>query len=214
MKHIIDINTWSRRNNYEFFRNYANSWYSITTEIECGGAWTDCKASGDSFCLHYLHAVLCAANEVEALRYRKSPSGEVVLYDNIDIITPISVGDNFVTVRIPYIDDFKEFQAAARKIIDGITPEDSPYGVEDKIIASGDYDIMHLSAVPKMHFTSLSYTFQAVGTGCLFPLSVMGKACRGGDGKMRMPYSIYIDHAFVDGAHLSAFFEKIESRLR
>lgn len=213
MKRIIDLSTWSRRDNYEFFRNYANSWYAITVEIECGGSFAECKASGDSFFIRYLHAVLCAANEVEALRYRKTPEGQVVLYDKLDIITPISNGDNFVTVRIPYIADYDEFKATARKIIDGITPEDSPYGVEDEILKSGDYNVIHLSAVPKMRFTSLSYTFQAVGTGCVFPLSVMGKASYEGDGKMRMPYSIYVDHAFVDGAHLSSFFEKIEARL-
>ena len=35
MKHIIDIDTWERRDNYGFFRTYLNSWYSVTTEIDC-----------------------------------------------------------------------------------------------------------------------------------------------------------------------------------
>lgn len=35
MKHIIDIDTWERRDNYGFFRNFVNSWYSVTTEIDC-----------------------------------------------------------------------------------------------------------------------------------------------------------------------------------
>ena len=32
MKHIIDIETWERRDNYNFFRNFHNSWISITSE--------------------------------------------------------------------------------------------------------------------------------------------------------------------------------------
>ena len=28
MKHIIDIETWERRDNYNFFRNFHNSWIS------------------------------------------------------------------------------------------------------------------------------------------------------------------------------------------
>ena len=47
------------------------------------------KADGSSFFLRYLYAVLCAANEVEALRYRIDREGRPVLYDSIDIITPI-----------------------------------------------------------------------------------------------------------------------------
>lgn len=35
MKHIIDIDTWERRDNYGFFRTFLNSWYSVTTEIDC-----------------------------------------------------------------------------------------------------------------------------------------------------------------------------------
>ena len=35
MKHIIDIDAWERRDNYGFFRNFVNSWYSVTTEIDC-----------------------------------------------------------------------------------------------------------------------------------------------------------------------------------
>ena len=34
MKQIIDIETWERRDNYNFFRNFVSSWYSITTEID------------------------------------------------------------------------------------------------------------------------------------------------------------------------------------
>ena len=36
MKHIIDIDTWERRDNYNFFRTFHNSWISITSEVECG----------------------------------------------------------------------------------------------------------------------------------------------------------------------------------
>ena len=40
MKHIIDIDAWERRDNYGFFRSFVNSWYSVTTEIDC----TEAKA--------------------------------------------------------------------------------------------------------------------------------------------------------------------------
>lgn len=213
MKKFIDVTTWERRGNYEFFRDFASSWYSVTTEIECARSFEECKRSGDSFFLRYLHAVVCAANEVEALRLRRSPSGEIVLFDRIDIITPIAAGDNFVTVRIPYIPDFKKFSEEATSIISSIRPGDNPYGVEQKMIDSGDYDVIHLSAVPKIYFTSMTFTTQSVGSACTHPLSVMGKARRAADGTMSMPYAIYIDHMFVDGAHLADFFSRIESRL-
>lgn len=43
MKHIIDIDTWERRDNYNFFRTFHNSWISITSEVECGEALAAAK---------------------------------------------------------------------------------------------------------------------------------------------------------------------------
>ena len=37
MKHIIDINTWERKENYEFFLGFQNPTISITSEVECAG---------------------------------------------------------------------------------------------------------------------------------------------------------------------------------
>ena len=35
MKHIIDVDTWARRDNYRFFQSFVSSWYAVTTEIDC-----------------------------------------------------------------------------------------------------------------------------------------------------------------------------------
>ena len=55
MRHIVDIETWERRDNYNFFRGFVNSWYSITTEIDCTEASAAARASGHSFFLYYRH---------------------------------------------------------------------------------------------------------------------------------------------------------------
>ena len=103
MKHIIDIETWERRDNYNFFRNFHNSWISITSEVDCTEAFPAAKAAKRSFFLYYLYAVLRAANEVKEFRFRTDKNGQVVYHDQVDIISPIAVpGKTFYTVRIPY----------------------------------------------------------------------------------------------------------------
>lgn len=54
MKHIIDIDAWERRDNYGFFRSFVNSWYSVTTEIDCTEASAAARAAKRSFFLYYL----------------------------------------------------------------------------------------------------------------------------------------------------------------
>ena len=46
MRHIVDIETWERRDNYNFFRGFVNSWYSVTTEIDCTEASAAARACG------------------------------------------------------------------------------------------------------------------------------------------------------------------------
>ena len=159
MKHIIDIDTWERRDNYGFFRTYLNSWYSVTTEIDCTEASATARRSGHSFFLYYLYAVLRSANEVNELRYRTDKNGQVVFHDRVDIISPIAVpGKTFYTVRIPYHENFERFYAEAHALITDIPENGDPYHAEKELMQQGDYDVVHLSAVPKMFFTSITYT--------------------------------------------------------
>ena len=121
MKHIIDIETWERRDNYNFFRNFHNSWISITSEVDCTEAFPAAKAAKRSFFLYYLYAVLRAANEVKEFRFRTDKNGQVVYHDQVDIISPIAVpGKTFYTVRIPYHADFERFYAEAYHIVHNI----------------------------------------------------------------------------------------------
>ncbi len=214
MKHIIDIEKWERRDNYGFFRGFANSWYSITTEIECTEASAVARNIGRSFFLYYLYAVLRSANEVKELRYRTDKNGQVIFHDQVDIISPIAVpGKTFYTVRIPYHEDFERFYTDAHAIITDIPADGDPYNAEKILMAQGDYDVVHLSAVPKMYFTATTYTLAEIGNGCNYPLMTSGKVITR-EGKLYFPLSIYVNHAFVDGSHLSVFFGKIKEHLK
>ena len=160
------------------------------------------------------YAVVRAANEVDELRYRIDKQGQVVFHDCVDIITPIAVpGRTFFTLRIPYHEDFDTFYDEAHRLMTNIPPDGDPYGAEKTLMAQGDYDVVHLSAVPGMYFTSVTYTLAEAGNACNYPLMTAGKAITR-EGRLVMPLSIYVNHAFVDGSHLSLFFQKIEQHLK
>lgn len=214
MKHIIDIDTWERRDNYGFFRTYLNSWYSVTTEIDCTEASAAARRSGHSFFLYYLYAVLRSANEVNELRYRTDKNGQVVFHDRVDIISPIAVpGKTFYTVRIPYHENFERFYAEAHALITDIPENGDPYHAEKELMQQGDYDVVHLSAVPKMFFTSITYTGCRSRQRLQSSAVTVGKVVPRGE-RLVFPLSIYVNHAFVDGSHLASFFGKIEKYLK
>lgn len=214
MKHIVDIQTWERRDNYNFFRNFHNSWISVTSEVDCTEAFPAVKAAKRSFFLYYLYAILRAANEVKEFRYRTDKDGQVVFHDTVDAISPIAVpGKTFYTVRIPYHEDFEQFYAEAYDIVHHIPEDGDPYGAEKVITEQGDFDIIQLSATPQFYFTSLTYTQMAPGRPLDYPLMNAGKVVTR-EGRLVMPLAFTVSHAFVDGAHISLLYQKIEKILK
>lgn len=213
MKHIIDIETWERKPNYEFFLSFQNPTISITSEVECGGAKARAKAAGKSFFLYYVYAVLRAVNEIPEFRYRIDAERRVVYFDTVDMLSPIKVKENgrFFTVRFPWHEDFETFYAEAKAIIGAIDPNGEPYTAEQK---GGKelLDVMLLSATPDLYFTSLTCT-QEHRHGSNYPLMNAGKAIVR-EGKLIMPIAMTIHHGFVDGHHLSLFYKKVEEWLK
>ena len=213
MKHIIDINTWERKENYEFFLGFQNPTISITSEVECAGAKARAKAAGESFFLHYLYAVLRAVNEIPEFRFRIDAEGRVVYFDHVDMLTPIKVKENgrFFTIRLPWNTDFQTFYTTAKAIINDIDPNGNPYDMET--VGGKDLlDVILLSATPDLYFTSLTCT-QEHRHGSNYPLMNAGKAILK-EGKLVMPIAMTIHHGFIDGHHLSLFYKKVEEFLK
>ena len=213
MKHIIDINTWERKENYEFFLGFQNPTISITSEVECAGAKARAKAAGESFFLHYLYAVLRAVNEIPEFRFRIDAEGRVVYFDHVDMLTPIKVKENgrFFTIRLPWNTDFQTFYTTAKAIINDIDPNGNPYDME-KVGGKDLLDVILLSATPDLYFTSLTCT-QEHRHGSNYPLMNAGKAILK-EGKLVMPITMTIRHGFIDGHHLSLFYKKVEEFLK
>ena len=163
MKHIINIDTWERKDNYNFFRGFANSWIAITSEADCTEAFARAKERGHSFFLYYLYAITRAVNEIKELRYRWDKNGQVVYHDTVDVITPIAVpGRTFYTVRIPYHPDFDMFYREARRIITSIPEDGDPYGTDKQIAEQGDFDVF-LEVIFHLHYLYPTISRASVG---------------------------------------------------
>lgn len=225
---IIDYNTWERRDNFEFFKEFVNPCYSVTCDIECTSAFENSKREKSSFFLKYLYSILRAVNEIPELRYRienqecienegtKQCKEEIiVLYEKVSAITPIAVGPNgkFHSVNIPYIESFEEFSQKAEEIIGSIPKETNPYAAEKsaKDGVSNYMDMVLIAANPGLAFTSMTCT-QSSKYGNRKPLINVGKATKR-EGKYYIPIFISVHHGLCDGYHLTRFYNLIEKYL-
>lgn len=214
MRKIVDLDNWDRKSNYMFFKDFLNPSFSVTSEVECGELFAAAKENKFSFFLAYAHSILKASNSIKELRYRYDEvTSQVYLYDKLELLSPIQVNDEgkFFTVRLPFEPDFKVFHDQAKAIINAIPKENDPYNAE----LNPDTDklgLILISATPKLYFTSITTT-QKARHGSDYPLINVGKMVMR-EGRQVMPVAITASHSFVDGFHISLFYERIEANMK
>lgn len=217
-RRIINLNTWERLKSYEFYKNFINPQSSITAEVDCTAAYNDCHENGTSFFRKYLYAILRSVNDIKELRYRIEKvdgTDQVVLYDRISVLTPINISSNgdFTTIKVPYHLTFEKFTSVMDEIVDSLDKTSAePYFVEEDTQKRGFSDVIVVSALPDLHFTSVSPT-QSCSYGSRKPLITVGKAVLK-EGKMMMPIAISFHHGLCDGFHISKFFALVEDYLK
>lgn len=207
MKHPVDIDNWNRRENYLFFRDFANPYYSVTSQVDVTEAYIRAKALGIKFSHYAMYASLRAVNSIEALRYRQV-DGKVWLYDRIRLNTAVAREDHsFASVIIPYKDTLEEFVAEARGIIAAaMRGEGDAYG------ADSEKDTFVISVNPWYSFTGLQFQFPQ-NAGENIPLSVFGKITVDMQGRRTMPVAVSFHHGFVDGYQVGRYWEAFQHNL-
>lgn len=203
MKEIIPLESFHRKESVMFFKDFLNPNVSVTCMVDASECFRRSKASGEKFFHHYLYAILRAANDIKELHYRFSPDGDIIFYDRIDVLSPIRLPghDSFTTLRFPFFSNRANFITSVSEIIENGEGKSS-FGVEENL---EEYDVILVSSVPDLPFTSMSYT-QKNRYGNDYPLLNVGMMDT--DGKM--PLSICVNHSFVDGEHLSRFYRLVQ----
>ena len=211
-KHKIDIAHWERRDNWRFMRDFANSWYSVTSEVDCTKAFLAARRTHTSFFIKYLYAMLKAVNAIKEFGYRPDGDG-VCWFDSIGATVPFAVpGKTFYTALVPYVSDYDAFYASVKAIKDNIPPDGDPYGVNSELIRTGETGVVNISVTPNLYFTSMTYTFHKPGLGSDWPLMNVGKVVQRLD-RWVMPVAVYVDHCFVDGGNIAAFMNLLQQYL-
>lgn len=202
MKQKLDLNSWKRKEHFEFFTKMEEPFFGVTVQIDCTQAYAKSKELGISFFAYYLHKTLVAVNSIECFRYRIIDN-EVCVFDQIDASATIIREDKtFGFSLIEYSENLNEFAEITKKEIARIQ--------ETTGLITRDFSInlIHFSAVPWVNFTSYSharsFTFP---DSC--PKISFGKMIDE-NGKKTMPMSIHVHHGLIDGYDIGLFLNCFE----
>ncbi len=205
MKKPLNINEWARKDHFYFFKDFSDPFFGICTEVDCTIAYKKARELKVSFFLYYLHKSLKAANEVEEFRYR-TESEYVVVYDVVHASPTIKRKDNtFGFSYIDFIENFEEFLISAKKSIKKTQNE------KGLIPAVKNENVIHYSELPWIKFTSIKYPQNSPKNDSI-PKITFGKDFIHNNKKL-MPVCIHVNHALMDGFHVSKYLELFQNFL-
>jgi len=206
MKTEIDIENWERKDHYNFFRKFTEPFWGITVNIDCTQAYLKSKEIGFSFYLYYLYQSLKAANEIKEFRYRIE-NDKLFCYDVIHATPTVDRDDGTFGFSVfEYKKKLDDFIISAK-----IETERVRKTKGLNIEVDNCENVIHYSTIPWIQFTSLSHS-RHFGFNDSIPKISFGKTFEE-NGKKKMPVSIHVNHALVDGIHIGKYLELFQKLL-
>ena len=204
---IINIESWNRKEHFEFFSRMASPYFGITTEVDCTIAYDNAKENGNSFFAHYLHKSMIAVNSVEELRLR-IVDNKVALFEKINAGATVGRADGtFGFIFVNFSDDFETFNKELQNEIQTVLNSTGLRLNDDDI----KKDLIRHSTIPWNSFTGLLHPTNFDRTESV-PKITFGKfSIR--EGKKYLPVSIEAHHGLVDGFHLAKYLSEFQRQL-
>lgn len=207
MEHKLDIGRWKRAGLYQLFKDFEQPFFNVCFEVDVTELRRLVKDKGVSFFLASLYLSIRTCNTIEEFRYRLRDDG-VIVHDRIDPgSTILNQDETFGFCYFENHDSYAEFEAAGKATLARYRE-----GGEKLDPRSGKDDLVYYSILPWLPFTSFAHARRRDGLDSI-PRLVFGKYQQQG-GAVRMPVSLEVHHALMDGVHAGKFYDGFQARLR
>lgn len=181
--------------------------FSLVVPVSFGKVYECIRREGLHFTSAVVYLISRSANSIPELR-RRIRSDRVVEHDVVHPSFSIQTGgtDVFSFCYVDYNSDFSVFtrsvHSAMREMAATPSFEDDP----DRD------DYLFLSAIPWVHFTSLTHPIQIRNVDSI-PRITWGKLSSEEEG-CKLPVGLQAHHGVVDGRHAGAFYQTLEDLCR
>lgn len=206
MAKYLDLESWSRRELFDFFIDYSNPYFNVCAQVDVTKLVTLVRARSGvrvSSAIHYF--ALRVANEIEPFRYRLEDR-KVVVYDVVHGGTTVmKPNETFAYAYFDYQPDFEEFTETMGKAVDEIRNDTGP------LKPTMRDDVIYHTTLPWISFTSFAHA-RTKGRGDSIPRIVFGKFITEAE-RLMLPISIEVHHALMDGLHVGRYLGRLEEAL-
>ncbi len=201
----LNLATWHRKELYDLFRTYDDPFFNLVGYVDVTDLRSHCKATGESFLLHTLFISTKICNEIQAFRLRMKEE-KVLIFDTIHTGSTILLDDeSFRFCYIEYSPDRAAFLENGRTAFEAVK-QGAPLDP-----GLNQMNVIHHSSIPWVSFSSFKHA-RKYGNNDSVPKITFGKYFEE-NGRYKMPLSVEVHHALMDGLHVGRFFERYQEEL-
>lgn len=201
----IDLETWSRREHFEFFKAYGYPHFGMSANVDLTYFYPAVKQQGSSLTAAIVYLITRAANAVPEFRYRIREQS-VVEHETVHPGFTILVDeDNFTFCYVNYEEHFSAFEEKAAEKIALVREKPTLYPEKED-------DVLYMTAIPWVSFTSFLHPMRLQPEDSI-PRFVWGKFFQQGE-RILLPLGVQGHHALIDGIHIGRLYKAIETYLQ
>jgi chloramphenicol O-acetyltransferase type A len=201
----INLDTWPRKDHYNFFQNFDYPHFSLCAEMDLSVLLPEIKAKKLSFTAVMMYLIAMVANQIPEFKQRIHQDGPI----EHDLVHPsatvLSTDDLFTFCSVIFNENFESFYQDA---VAEIELAKSKPSLEEKI---KDDSMLFMTSIPWVSFTSFMHPLK-LNPADSIPRFAWGKF-RQENEKVLMPLSVQGHHALMDGLHLGRFYQALQGYL-
>ena len=201
----IDMDTWARREHYEYYTKQLKVEYNITANVDVKNVLDFCHSKDYKFYPAMIYLVTKTLNRIDNFKMFKDKNGDLCVWDSlVPNYTIFHEEDHtFSDCWTDFTDDFDSFY---KNITYDMKLGKTKRGI--KVKSGQPANFYCVSCTPWIAFTAVS-SRMVNGGAAFFPIITAGKY----DDNYQMPVNITIAHAVADGYHIGLFFEYLQEEV-
>ncbi|AOT70553.1 chloramphenicol acetyltransferase [Geosporobacter ferrireducens] len=205
MKKYIDIESWPRKAQYKLFKQMDYPHFNICANLDITKTYSYIKNNEIPFFKAMVFLTSKVVNNIPEFRYRIQ--GEKIAEYNIThpSFTIMTKPEVFSFCTVDYTGDFHCFnnKVEEKKVLlnGNVDVEDEP----------NRDDLIFITSIPWISFTSVTHPIHLSPTDSI-PRISWGKFFKD-NGELKLPFSVQVNHALMDGFHVGKYFEELQEAL-
>lgn len=203
----IDMETWKRKEYYNFYKDVNPCTYSATVNIDITSFKKLLKIKDRKFYASFIYLITKTVNNFDEFRTNVNSNGILGIYDYLNPSYTIfhKESETFSSLYTMYDNDYEKFYKSFETDI-------KEYGNIEGMFPKGNIEnCINISALNNLDFTSFSLNIKN-NFDYLLPIFTIGKFKEVNE-DLLLPLSIQVHHSVIDGFHLSRFYKQLQNNV-